>query len=210
MKTNRGRTLFLAQFSLLLAIEAIFCFTPLGSIPFTPVIVATTAMIPVAIAGIVMGPRAGTAMGFFAGLFSFLIWTFMPPNPLMAFAFTPFYSLGEISGNAGSLLICFVPRVLVGTVAGLVSSALAKKYPSRDALAYAIAGALGSLTNTLLVMGGIWLFFGKQYETMASMAMLSVVGLTVLTNGLPELAVSAIAAAAVCKPLKIFLSKRGQ
>jgi hypothetical protein len=32
MKT-KNKTLFLAQFSILPAIEAIFCFTPLGSLP---------------------------------------------------------------------------------------------------------------------------------------------------------------------------------
>jgi len=61
---KKNKTLFLAQFGILLAIEAIFCFTPLGSIPMGP-IVATLAMIPVILVAILLGTKAGTLMGCF-------------------------------------------------------------------------------------------------------------------------------------------------
>jgi uncharacterized membrane protein len=102
---------FLVQFSILTAIEAIFCFTPLSSLPAIGPIVATLMMIPVIITAILLGTNAGTVMGFIAGLFSFLVWTFMTPSPLVAFIFTPFYSLGEFQGNIGSLIIA-LSRVL--------------------------------------------------------------------------------------------------
>ena len=82
-------TLRLAQFALLLAIEAIVCFTPLGSLPAVGPIVATLGMVPVIITAVVLGTGAGTLMGAFAGLFSFIVWSFFPPNPLTAFVFTP-------------------------------------------------------------------------------------------------------------------------
>ena len=41
------KTLFMAHFALLLAIEAIVCFTPLGSLPAIGPIVATLGMVPV-------------------------------------------------------------------------------------------------------------------------------------------------------------------
>ena len=47
----------------LVAIEAIFCFTPLGSIPIGP-IVATLAMIPVIIASLTFGKNIGMLLGF--------------------------------------------------------------------------------------------------------------------------------------------------
>ncbi len=113
---------------MLLAIEAVFCFTPLGSLPIGPM-VATFAMLPVIVAAILLGTGAGTLMGFFAGLFSFLVWTFMPPptSAMFAFIYTPFYSLGEFQGNGWSLVVCFLPRILTGTFAGLTYSGLSKK-----------------------------------------------------------------------------------
>lgn len=206
MKT-KNTTLFLVQFGILLAVEAIFCFTPLGSLPALGPIVATLAMIPVVITALLLGTKAGTLMGGFAGLFSFIVWTFMPPSPIVAFVFTPFYSLGEFSGNIGSLLICFVPRILVGTVAGVTYKGLSKKMPKKNVLCFSLSAALGSLTNTFGVMGGIWLFFGNQYSSIAGGAMLIIIGSTILFSGIPEAIVSAIAASAVCKPAKIILEK---
>ena len=67
---KRNALIKMVQFSILLALEVIMCFTPLGSIPIGPM-VATLAMIPVILTGILLGVGAGAAMGFFAGLFSF-------------------------------------------------------------------------------------------------------------------------------------------
>ncbi|MDF2944659.1 MAG: rane protein [Herbinix sp.] len=205
MKSKRNKTLFLIQFGVLLAIEAIFCFTPLGSIPAIGPIVATLAMVPVIITAILLGTKAGTIMGACTGLFSFMVWTFAPPSPIVAFVFTPFYTLGDFSGNIGSLLICFVPRILAGTVAGATYHKLSITFPKKNVLSYSLSAIFGSLTNTLGVMGGIWLFFGKQYSTIAGEIFLLIICSTILTSGIPEAIVSAILASAVCKPLKIIL-----
>jgi uncharacterized membrane protein len=205
-KSNRNKTLSLVQFGALLAIEAIFCFTPLGSLPAIGPIVATLAMVPVIITALLLGTKAGTIMGACAGLFSFLVWTFTPPSPVVAFVFTPFYSLGEFRGNLGSILICFVPRILTGTVAGTVYHKLSGKLPQKDILCFSISAILGSLTNTIGVLGGIWLFFNDQYSTVAGGALLVIIFTTILTSGIPEAIVSAILASAVCKPLKVFLN----
>ena len=206
MQRNKS-VLFLVQFSILVAIEALFCFTPLGSLPALGPIVATLAMIPVIITTLLLGTKAGAVMGGIAGLFSFLVWTFMPPTPIAAFVFTPFYSLGEIQGNFGSIIICFVPRILVGVVTGLVYQGLSKKMPKKDVLSMAIAAALGSLTNTFGVMCGIWLFFGTQYASIAGQAMILIIGMTILTSGIPEAVVAAIIAPAVSRPVKIAMNK---
>jgi len=205
MKNNK--TLFFVQFSIILAIEAIFCFTPLGSLPALGPVVATLAMIPVIITAILLGTKAGTMMGAFFGLFSFIVWSFMPPSPIAAFVFTPFYSLGEFSGNFGSVIICFAPRILVGTVAGLTYEGLSSAMPTKNILCFSLSAALGSLTNTFGVMCCIWLFFGNQYSSVAGGTMLFIIGTTILFSGIPEAVVSAIAAAAVCKPLKAILGR---
>ena len=202
MKTN-SKTTFLVQFAILLAIEAVFCFTPLGSLPAIGPIVATLAHIPVILTAILLGTAAGTLMGFCTGLFSMIIWTFMPPaqSVMVAFVFSPAHSFGEVSGNIGSVLICFVPRILVGTVAGLVYSALSKR-GAKDWLRYGLAGVLGSLVNTVGVLGGIWLFFGDAYASLFGMAIFAVVGTSVLFSGIPEAIIGGLAAVFVARPIQ--------
>ena len=203
---RRKRTLFLTQFSILLAIEAIVCFTPLGSIPIGP-LVATLAHVPVIVTAINLGVGAGTTMGFFAGLFSFIIWSFFPPNPLLAFTFTPFYA----PGNFWSLVICFVPRILIGTFSGLMFNLLnkfAKNSHVMDVVSYAVAGVIGSLTNTVLVLGGIYVFFGQPYAEANAIGFELLFGAimgVVATNGVLEAVVGGLFAYVICKPIRKYV-----
>ncbi|MDO9100581.1 MAG: ECF transporter S component [Caldisericota bacterium] len=210
MKTPlRRRTLALTQFAMLLAIEAVVCFTPLGSLPAVGPIVATLAMVPVIITAILLGTGAGAAMGAFAGLFSFLIWTFTPPNPLVAFVFTPFYTLGTTQGNLWSLVICFVPRILTGVAAGACFN-LFTRLKWRSVFVYGLSGALASLVNTFGVLGGIYLFFGRTYASVLGKGfelLLGLIGLTVLTSGVPEAIVGGVLANAICRPLQKYMAR---
>lgn len=198
----RNRTLVLTQFAMLLAIEAVVCFTPLGSLPAIGPIVATLAMVPVIITAILLGTGAGAAMGAFAGLFSLLVWTFMPPptSAAIAFVFTPFYP----PGNVWSLVICFVPRILVGVVAGACFH-LFTRLKWKSGVVYGLSGALSSLTNTFGVLGGIYVFFGHSYATVLGKGfnlLLGLIGLTILTSGIPEAIIGGLAAYAVCRPIQ--------
>jgi uncharacterized membrane protein len=210
MKTPlKRKTVTLTQFAMLLAIEALVCFTPLGSLPAVGPIVATLGMIPVIITAILLGAGAGACMGAFAGLFSFLVWTFAPPNPLMAFVFTPFYMLGATHGNVWSLVICFVPRILVGVVAGACFK-LFTRLNWKSGVVYGLSGVLGSLVNTLGVLGGIYVFFGHSYATVLGKGfdlLLGLIGLTILTNGIPEAIIGGVAAYAVCRPLRRYMKR---
>lgn len=206
---NRKQILFLCQFSLLLAIEIIVCFTPLGTLPSLGMLSATLSHVPVIIAAIVLGMKEGTLMGLAFGACSFIYWTFVAPGAF-SFLYTPFYTLGEYSGNFGSLLICFVPRILIGVVTALVMSGLTK-LKVNNFISATIAGIAGTLTNTLLVLGGIYLFFGNEYYAMAvadgSQTLLAFLGMVVLTNGLPEAAIGGIAASAIAVPVKKAVGK---
>ncbi len=176
---------------LMIAILAIFCFTPLGSIPIGP-IVATTAMIPVIVASLTFGERVGMIVGFAFGLFSFIYWTFMLPAFPTAFLFTPFAESAGYKGNFGSLVICFLPRILIGITPILVSRAF-KKSIFGDIL----GSIVGSLTNTVLVIIFIYVFFGNENPVIAGKGLLTVLSATILTNGIPE----AIMCAIVCPPI---------
>ena len=194
-RKNRKQILFLCQFSILLAIEIIVCFTPLGTLPSLGMLSATRSHVPVII----------TAFG----MCSFIYWTFVAPGAF-SFLYTPFYSLGEYSGNFGSLLICFVPRILIGVVTALTMKGLTKLFKN-EFVAATIAGVAGTLTNTLLVLGGIYIFFGTEYYSMAvadsSQTLLAFLGMVILTNGLPEAAIGGIAASAIGVPVKKAIKK---
>jgi len=214
---NRKNILFTVQFAILLALEAIFCFTPLGSIPFTPVMVATTAMLPVIITSLLLGTKAGTLMGFFAGIFSLIVWTFTPPptSAMFAFLYTPFYSFGEIQGNGFSLVISIVPRVFVGLFSGLLFGALKgimSKSKKTETVLYAVCGIVGSLANTVFVLGFSYVFFLKDIAVVSGISAGDVFKIIiisiVISNGIPELIVSAIVAVFVCMPLRYILKKQ--
>ena len=210
-KKNHNSVLLLVQFSILLALEALVCFTPLGSLPLSPVLVATLSHLPVIVTAILLGTAPGALMGFFFGLFSFLIWTLAPPNPLIAFAFTPLYSAGAVQGSVWSLVICFVPRILLGVAAGVFFRVFQKLFARFDriqVLSYTLTGLLSSLIHTVLVLGGIYVFFGQPYaeaNDVAYSGLLLALGGLILTNGLLEAGIAAAVSYGVCRPLKRFV-----
>ena len=123
---------------------------------------------------------------------SFLSNTFTPN--ITSFVFSPFYSLGDTQGNALSLVICFVPRILVGIIPYFVFYGLEKILHGKRPLALGCAGFVGSMMNTLLVMGMIFLFFGKEYAAAKEIpfeALLGTIATVIFTNGIAEAAVAA-------------------
>ncbi|MDR1914365.1 MAG: ECF transporter S component [Clostridiales bacterium] len=215
-KSNKVNVLLLTQFAVLLAIEIIFCFTPLGSLPIGP-IVATLAGVPVVMCAVLLGTKAGALLGLMAGIFSLFIWTFMPPQPPLAFLYSPFYSLGEINGNFWSLVISIFPRVMIGVTAGFFFNLLNKiNLPTKKIrfASYIISGALGSLANTFFTLGLIYFVFAEDFVrvtggdiTHAKTIVLGVIGGLVLSNGVPEAIICAVAALFICQPLRLILKK---
>ena len=118
------KTQYMTSMALFLAIEIILVVTPLGYIPIGP-LNATTMHIPVIIAGIILGKKAGAELGFVFGLTSMIKATIQPG--ITSFCFSPFVTIGTISGNYKSLLIAFVPRILLGYLAGLIFGIMKNK-----------------------------------------------------------------------------------
>lgn len=200
-------TKFLTLLSVLLAIEILLAFTPLGFVPlgFTK---ATTVHIPVIIGAIFLGPVGGAILGLAFGIMSVIINTMTPA--LTSFVFSPFITIAGSQGNIWSLVIALVPRILIGITA-FYSYKWVSKMNKGNVLAYATAGVVGSLTNTIFVMGGIYIFFGQQYAAAKEVAFEALFGVImgiVGMNGIPEAIVAAIIVATVCKVLKsIFREK---
>ena len=199
MKKSKN-TKFITLMGVLLAIEIIMAFTPLGFVPlgFTK---ATTIHIPVVIGAIFLGPLAGTILGGAFGILSIIINTVSPA--LTSFVFSPFITIGGAQGNIWSLVIALVPRMLIGIVA-YYSYKWVSKIDKTKVIAYATAGVVGSLTNTVLVMSGIYIFFGQQYAAAKEVtfeALFGVIMGIIGVNGIPEAIVAAIIVAIVCKVL---------
>jgi uncharacterized membrane protein len=193
---NRGKLHFMVQMAILIAIEVIFCFTPLGSLPLGPGIVATLAHIPAIIAALSLGKKAGAIMGGIMGVCSLIVWTFMTPNPAIAFAFTPFAP----GGNIFSFIISVVPRAVFPVITALLFGALKDRIKAVPAAT--VSAIVGTAVHTLLVLSGIYLSFHKN----------SVIGGNYLNfmigwsgiNAVMEIIVAAIVAAAAIVPLMKF------
>lgn len=191
----------MSYFALLLALEFIFCFTILGSVPLGPV-VATTAMIPVIVASIGLGLKSGFLLGLIWGFISLFIWTFVPPNPATAFLFTPFYQTAQFKGNIGSLLASIVPRVLCGVIPILVYKALKRFIGDKTSLI--ISAGVGSLTNTVMMMLIWFIFFSAQIESIVGQGIMLFIGTTVVMNGIPEMILCMV----VCPIVAVVLRDR--
>lgn len=194
MKENNRQLKSMVQTAIFGAVIVLLAFTPmLGYIPlgFTR---ATIIHIPVIIGALALGPKRGAALGFLFGLTSFLNNTFNPT--VTSFVFTPFYELGEYSGGVASLIICFVPRILTGVVPWYVYRFFQKITKKKaEFLPLAAAGISGALTNTLLVMHMIFLFFRQAFAGVNNLETSAVYGfiLTVIgVNGVPEAIVAGV------------------
>lgn len=198
---NTAQTLGMVQVALFAALIIILAFTPfLGYIPlgFTR---ATIIHIPVIIGSLMLGPKKGAFLRFVFGMTSFINNTMNPTAT--SFVFTPFFELGEVHGGIGSVIICFVPRILVGVVPWYVYRGL-ERISGKQMLSLAAAGIAGALTNTLLVMNLIYVFFRTAYAAANNVAegavytfILSIIGM----NGVPEAVVSAVLVSIICRVL---------
>ena len=197
----RINTVTLVQLALLSALIIVLASTPLGYINLG-FISATTIHIPVILGAILLGPKAGAFLGFIFGLTSMVRAT-MIQLPT-SFVFTPFNSVVEPPRSLWSLVVCFVPRILIGIVAAYVFIWVSKLDKTKVA-ACALAGFLGSMTNTILVMGFIYIFFGPAYANANSIELDALLG-TIMTTvvggvGVPEAIAAAVLSALVGRAL---------
>lgn len=195
------KTSDMVKMALFIALIILLSVTPLGYIPLGA-INATTIQMPVIIGAVLFGWKKGAVLGGVFGLTS-LIRNTVQPN-LTSFVFSPFVPVfGEESGSLWAIIISLVPRIMIGVSAALVF-VLFTKFKVNKTIASAAAGFCGSLTNTVLVMGGIYLFFGESYSAakdIAYSALLATVSATITGAGITEAVISAVVCGAVCAAL---------
>ncbi|MBQ8788741.1 MAG: ECF transporter S component [Oscillospiraceae bacterium] len=202
------KTSEMVKMALFIALIILLSVTPLGYIPLGA-INATTIQMPVIIGAVLFGWKKGAVLGGVFGLTS-LIKNTVQPN-LTSFVFSPFVPVfGEESGSLWAVVISLLPRIMIGIVAAAVFAVLVRIKLSKT-FASAAAGFCGSLANTVLVMGGIYLFFGESYSAAKDIAyntLLATVSATITGAGITEAVVSAVVCGAVCTALLKYSERR--
>ncbi|NBJ64654.1 ECF transporter S component [bacterium c-19] len=204
MRTKKTKDLTL--FAFFLAVELILLFTPLGFLRIGP-LSATLMHIPVIIAAVTMGWKYGAALGLIFGICSVWNATFAPG--ITSFCFSPFITIGGISGNYASLIVALVPRICIGLVSYGVFT-LCRKHKVNESINVVAAALAGAIINTVLVLGFIYLFFGQAYAQALSISfdtLLAVLMGVVFSNGIAEAVIAAVVTLMVYKALKPILKQ---
>lgn len=156
------------------AIAIVLAVTQLGFIPVPNVTGSATIMhVPAIIGAVLEGPIVGILAGGIFGIYSML-----QGGPLFA-----------------NPLISVVPRLLIGITSWLAYRSLAKV--NQD-LAAAVAGVVGTLTNTILVVGGLIGFGLIPAEAVA----------TIAPQAIAELVIAAILTPLVARGVNLVRSGR--
>lgn len=206
MKAKKHDTRWMVSVALMAAIVIVLANTPLGMIQL-PIIKATTVHIPVILGAILLGPGAGAILGAIFGICSLVSNTMAPT--LLSFAFSPFLSTTGIPGALKAIWISVGCRILIGVVAGWLW-VLFTKIKLNQFIALPIVGFVGSMVNTVTVMGSIYFLFAQQYAEAKEVALTAVFGLvmgTVTASGIPEAIAAAILVLALGKVLVVVFHK---
>ncbi|SUO58518.1 membrane protein [Streptococcus pyogenes] len=141
-------------------------------IPIKP----TLVHIPVIIASVLYGPRIGAILGGLMGIISVITNTIilLPTNYL----FSPFVDHGTFA----SLIIAIIPRILIG----ITPYYCYKLTPNQFGLI--VSGIIGSLTNTIFVLSGIFIFFATVFDGNIKALLTAIIS----SNAIVEMIISAI------------------
>jgi len=117
-------------------------------VPFTPITI-TTMHIPVIIAAILEGPVVGGFVGLIFGLSSMYTAATIFSGLPTAFVFL-------------NPLVSVLPRILIGIVAYYVYAGISRLIRNKG-VATVIGAVAGTLTNTIGVLGMIYLLYAQEY-----------------------------------------------
>lgn len=199
MSTSKKQIHDLATLSMLVALMAILTFVPMvGFIQIPPLISITIMHIPVIIGAVLLGPKYGGILGGVFGLMSMLKATFFGAG-IADFIFSPFLSGNPVS----SIIMCFIPRILLGVIAGGLFLLIKKKLPN-ELLSIGISAAIATLFHSLSVLTLMFLLFkGDVFDSLKAV-FATAFGL----NGILELVVAVILSTAVCKVVFAAMRKK--
>jgi len=185
---------------MLAAIVAVLMMTGLGFIQVGP-LQASLLCLPIILGVMTEGLGVGLVLGFTFGFLS-LIQAFSTPSPLAIFFMNP--------------LISVLPRVCIPIAVWLVAKEIKKvsrENAKKRVILRVLAAVLGSVTNTVLVLGAMYVAYSSGYivievQEIYEQGMALLLLYIALTNGLPEAAVMAFATPPVMAALDRTVYKR--
>lgn len=183
MQYAKNKTQYFTRLALLTAITIVLSvtFLPIGPISLTFV------QIPVVIGAIILGPSAGTFLGFVFGLTSVIA----------AYRGDPFGATLLNFNQLYTWIVCLAPRIAMGYLTALLFKAFHRRRKLK--VGYSTCCVAGSLLNTVLFGLFLVVFFLKTY--FAGSAFFPAVGIFVATvwlQSLCEAVICGIVGTAVC------------
>lgn len=150
MKKSNEKVLKLCELAMLVALELLMAFTPLGFLNLG-VISASLLSIPVAVGAIMLGTMESTFLGLVFGLISFY----------KGFTSAAAMTIAMYAASVpASFVVAVGGRVLMGLFTGLAVAAVRKVSKKKGSTLDCIVGSLAApLLNTTFYMGLLMVFF---------------------------------------------------
>ncbi|MBQ9849642.1 MAG: ECF transporter S component [Clostridia bacterium] len=143
------RNLALAQLGMLSALIVIMTFVPYIGYISIGALSITLLHIPLIIGACVLGVKGGLVLGAVWGI-----------TCIIKAATSPVAITDPLFTNP---LVSLLPRLIAGLVAGLVFEFVSKKF-KKFHLASVLSAVFACLTNTVFVMGSLYLVYGQSSE----------------------------------------------
>ncbi|MBD5430185.1 ECF transporter S component [Lactobacillus sp.] len=170
-------------------------------IPGLPAI--TTLPLTLAIAGSLLGPGFGFSLGLFWGILSMILAYTQPSSMVTLVLFQ-------------NPLIAIVPRAVAGAVAGFIGTLAKNKDKTKQTIFYILAGSLGALINTILVITLSSLIFMMHPQTLLNAlgqahnngTLIWILLVALGANGIAEAIFAGIFTPIIVLPLKKIMTRR--
>ncbi len=166
------------------AVSIALFLTPFGYIPWVAGASLTVMHVPAILGAVLEGPVAGAIIGGIFGVTSLIKAATAPQGPIDVFFTNP--------------LVSVLPRILVGLLAWVAFKAIGRK---KVVLGAAAAAIVGSLTNSLFVLGSLVLLGALPLAAAASVF---------VANSFVEAALAAVLTVAVVAAWRGIGSKSGK
>lgn len=210
-KVNRSLNYKIAVTGIFGALSLVLMFTHLGYISIGGFIAITIMHIPAILATILAGLIPGLGVGLIFGVTS-LIQAVISGGGSNPFFLNPMVSI--------------VPRLMIPVVTFFINKLFNAIPKMPRVISGTIASAFGTLTNTVCVMGAIYIFYANDLlvgmtETLSKMGFaveglsgvkgyLVILGATLLTNGLWEIVGAVILTAAILGSIYLVENKKSK
>jgi uncharacterized membrane protein len=196
IKRNNKKIQKLTVAACLAALIVVMSFTFIGYLKIG-VVSITFIPIPVVIGAIIGGPSMGAVLGAVFGITSLIQCFGMDVFGTTLMSISPLYTV----------ILCIVPRILMGLFCGLIYNAM-KNHKVSDNFSFAFTSFVGGFLNTAMFVGLLMLMFGQSdyLHNFGDNAM-AIIGTLVTFNALIEWAACLIIGTAVSKALSKLLNK---